>query len=297
MGSGEWVSNDATHVRGVGDPSGTKKASGDSGSGFDAATTKALGENIALSGLVYYWMPAGVEGGVAFPFGEEGVKALGTERGMERRSERINELAFGLDAGKFQGSRTNSLGDMMCEMVLLMIQSTSERRQTEREMGVTMAAAQVVQSERIGREIMGKAAVEVSQIKKEAWGQLALSIGVAAVTVGGMVAQGVQRSGGASTAAMGNTFKREKEIGGYVQEIGGAVLAFTNIDDVKEIAQFEESIQRKQTALALTKSVAQSVESSLKDIDGTREFFLNLMGEIAQALHDNKMQIIRNSVV
>jgi hypothetical protein len=297
MGVEEWLGGDPTHVRNVADPSRTKRASGDSGSGFDAATTKALGENIAVNGLLYYWMPPTVDRADQSHLNNDRVTSLSAAKGVERRSERINELAFGLDSGKFQSSRANSLGDMMCELMLLMIQSTSERRQTEREMGVVMAAAQVVQSEKIAKEILGKAKVEVDQIKKSAWIQLGISIGVAAVTVGGMVAQGVQRSGGATTDSMKTTFAKEKQWGGYVQLAGGIAAAFANISDVKEIAQYEESIQRKQTALALTKSVAKSVQSSLKDIDSTREYFMNLMGEISQAIHDNKMQIIRNSRV
>jgi hypothetical protein len=274
MGVEEWLGGDPTHVRSVGDPTRTKRASGDNGSGFDAATTKALGENIAVNGLLYYWMPPTIDRTTQSHLNNDQVTSLSAAKGVERRSEQINELAFGLDAGKFKSSRTNSLGDMMCELMLLMIQSSSERRQTEREMGAILGAAQVVQTERIAKEIMEKTKAKVKQIEKSAWGQLAISVGTTAMGVGG-----------------------KNQFSGYVKEAGDVAMAFANINDAKEIAQFEEDIQRKQTALALTKSVAKSVESSLKDIDSTREFFMNLMGEIAQAIHDNKMQIIRNSAV
>jgi hypothetical protein len=281
----------------VGNPTQTKKASGDSSSGFDAATTKALGENIAINGLIYYWMPPTVDRSEQSHLNNNQITSLSAAKGVEMRSEKINELALGLDAGKFKSSRTNSLGDMMCELMLLMIQSTSERRQTEREMGTILAVSRMVQSERLGKEIMEKMEMEVEQIKKAAWGQLAISMAQGAITIGGMAAQGMKRAQGASTTAMQTTFRTEKQMGGQVRSIGSMALAFANIDDVKEIAKYEEDIQRKQTALALTKSVAQSVENSLKDIDSTREYFMSLMGEIAQAIHDNKMQIIRNSVI
>jgi hypothetical protein len=59
----------------------------------------------------------------------------------------------------------------------------------------------------------------------------------------------------------------------------------------------EESIHRKQAALQLTRSVANSVETSLKSIDSTRAQFMSIMEQINQALHDGAMQIIRNTVI
>jgi hypothetical protein len=87
---------------------------------------------------------------------------------------------------------------------------------------------------------------------------------------------------------------KEREIKKLMQGIGQAAISFGNAGETKKLAQLEESIQRKRTALDLTRSVADSVESSLKSIDSVRDHFLSLISQINQAQHDANMSIIRN---
>jgi hypothetical protein len=91
--------------------------------------------------------------------------------------------------------------------------------------------------------------------------------------------------------------KAEKQISGLLSTAGEVGTALGDLDDIKKTSQLEESIQKKQTVLKLTRSVGNAVESSLKSIDSTRDQFLSILSQINQALHDGAMQIIRNSAV
>jgi hypothetical protein len=294
------ISGDDTHMTHVANPSGLKKASGDSSAGVDAATLKAVAENLVVNGMIDLSTIQMIERRTLSHLNNNSMTAVGGTQRSEKRSEKINELALGMDTSKFESSKVNSLGDIMCELMVLMIQSTTERRQMERELRSVLAIAQVDQSNKMAEKVREKMKIDVSQIRTSAWAQFAMSMAGTAINIGGAAVQGAKMARAPKSMSitgiegqlrMENTFvKNAKMIG----DIGGNLA---NLNEIKSSTQLEASIQRKQAALKLTRSVANSVESSLRSIDNTREHFMSLMSQIIQTLHDSKMQIIRNSVI
>jgi hypothetical protein len=291
---------DVTHMGYAANPTGLKKASGDSSAGVDAATLKAVAENLVVNGMIDLSTIRMIENNTQSHLNDDRVSALSGSRSDEKRSEKINELALGLGGGKMEAMKTNSLGDMMCELMILMIQSTSDRRQIEREMRSLLAVAALDQSKKVKEEILKKTEVNVQMIRTQAWGEFAISMGGAAVTMGGAMLSGAKMSSKVqrkklSAGSVEKGLAQEAQMKSAIQGLGQAAVGFGNMEEVKKMAELEESIQRKKTALDLTRSVASSVEDSLKSIDSVKEHFLSLMGQIIQAMHDANLQIIRNS--
>jgi hypothetical protein len=294
------VGGDETHLGSAANPTGLKKASGDSSAGMDAATLKAVAENLVVNGMIDLSAIQVIERNTQSHLKDDRISALSGSRGNEKRSEKINELAFGLSGDGMDALRTDSLGDMMCALMILMIQSTSDRRQIEREMRSLLAVAALEQSKQLKEEILQKTEANVQQIKTQAWGEFAVAVGGTAISMGGaaLSAKRMSTKGGRRQLSMESVqrgLSKEREIKGLMQGIGRSAISFGNIGEVKELAQLEESIQRKRTILDLTRSIADSVESSLKSIDSVRDQFLSLLSQIAQAQHDANMRIIRNS--
>jgi hypothetical protein len=294
------IGGDETHLGSVANPTGLKKASGDSSAGVDAATLKAVAENLVVNGMIDLSAIQMIERNTQSHLKDDRISALSGTRGDEKRSEKVNELAFGLSGGGKDMLQTDSLGDMMCALMVLMIQSTSDRRQIEREMRSILAVAVLAQSKQLKDEILQKMEVNVQKIKTQAWGEFALSMGSTAVSVGGaaLSAKNMATEGGRRQISMGSIQKglgKEREIKGLMKGLGQAAIGFGNLGEIKKSAQLEESIQRKRTALELTRSVASSVEGSLKSIDSVRDQLLSILSQINQAQHDANMQIIRNA--
>ncbi|MDR2806685.1 MAG: hypothetical protein LBB11_00825 [Puniceicoccales bacterium] len=292
------ISPDDTHIKNVANPSGLKKASGDSSAGVDAATLNAVLANLVANGMIDLSAIQMMERSSLSHLNNNNITSLSESKKTEKRSEKINELALGMNTSQFQSARVNSLGDIMCELMVLMIQSTSERRQMEREMQTILVVAQMNQSNQLAEEILKKMELDVAQIKTEAWGQVALAVGSAAITKGMSAGKKGTVSGEKmSFQDVQKGFNRAGSASSFFQQVGGAAITLVNASSAKEVSRLEAKIQRQQTVLATIKSIADSVGSSLKSIDSTRDHFMSIMTQIAQAAHDNKMQIIRNSVV
>jgi hypothetical protein len=294
------ISADDTHMANVANPSGAKRASGDSSAGVDAATLKAVAENLIVNGMIDLSVIQMIERSTLSHLNNNNITSVSGTQRSEKRSEKINELALGMDASKFESSRVDSLGDIMCELMVLMIQSTSERRQMERELRSVLAVAQVDQSKAIAEEIKEKMDIDVGRIKTSAWTQFAISMANTAVSIGGAAVQGAKMASSPRTMSatgISQQLKTEGTIKETIKTLSEVGMALGGLDDIKTSTKLEESIQRKQTALKLTRSIASSVESSLRSIDSTREQFMSIMMQINQALHDGAMQIIRNTVI
>jgi hypothetical protein len=294
------VGGDETHLGSVANPTGLKKASGDSSAGVDAATLKAVAENLVVNGMIDFSAIQIIERNTQSHLKDDRISALSGSRNDAKRSEQLNELALGLNGEGKDALQTNSLGDMMCALMVLMIQSTSDRRQIEREMRSILAVAVMAQSKQLKEEILQKMEVNVQTIKTQAWGEFALAMGSTAISMGGaaLSAKKMSTKDGRrqlSLASIQGGLAKEQEIKGIVQNFGQVAVSFGNLGEIKKSAQLEESIQRKRTALELTRSIASSVEDSLKSIDTVRDHFLSLISQINQAQHDANMQIIRNS--
>ncbi|MDR0418321.1 MAG: hypothetical protein LBH08_02720 [Puniceicoccales bacterium] len=284
------ISTDDTHVKNIANPSGLKKASGDSASGMDAPTMKAVAENLVINGMIDLSAIQMIERSTLSHLNNNSIASLGGTQRNEKRSEKINELALGINSTNFQSSKTDSLGDMMCELMVLMIQSTIERRQMEREMRTVLAVAQIDQSKEIAEKIMQKMQMEVDQIKEQAITQAVITSVSAGITIGAASLQSKSRL----------DFQKRMDTAGLInQAIGFASIAtsLTNVGNIKKISKLEAEIAAKRATMTLTRSVANSVESSLKSIDSVRDHFLSIMTEIARAAHDSKMKIIRNSAI
>jgi hypothetical protein len=291
---------DDTHLGKVANPSGVKRASGDSSAGVDAATLKAVGENLVVNGMIDLTAIQLIERSTVSHLNRNGMEAVGGVQRNEKRAEKINELALGMDTTNFESTKTNSLGDLMCELMVLMIQSTSDRRELERELRTVLTVAQLDQSKELGEEIKKKMEIDVGRVKTSAWVQFGVAMGGAAVSIGGSIKQGAKMAnnpGQMSATGIKAQLRTEKEISGILSTAGEVGTALGDLDDIKKTSQLEESIQKKQTVLKLTRSVGNAVESSLKSIDSTRDQFLSILSQINQALHDGAMQIIRNSAV
>jgi hypothetical protein len=294
------ISGDDTHMVHVANPSGAKKASGDSSAGVDAATLKAVSENLVVNGMIDLSAIQMIERSTLSHLNDSKISAVGGTQRSERRSEKINELALGMDVSNFKSSKTDSLGDLMCELMVLMIQSTSERREMEREMRSVLSVAQIDQSKQIAEAMSQKMDIDVGRMKTSAWTQFAISTVGTAISVGGALIQGAKMAkspGSVSVTGMKKQLQQENEIKKRLSTIGEMGVAFGDLDDIKATSQLEESIQRKQAVLKLTRSVADSVETSLGSIDSTRAQFMSIMEQVNQALYDGAMQIIRNTVI
>jgi hypothetical protein len=294
------ISGDDTHIAHVANPSGAKKASGDSSAGVDAATLKAVAENLVINGMIDLSAIQMIERSTLSHLNDNKITAVGGMQRSEKRSEKINELALGMDASKFESSKIDSLGDIMCELMVLMIQSTSERRQIERELSSVLSVAQVEQSNQIAEAMREKMEIDVGRIKISAWTQFAVSMAGTAISIGGAAIQGAKMANSPGTmSATGITkqLQQENEIKKLLSTASEIGTAFADLDDIKASSQLEESIQRKRTALKLTRSVASSVETSLRSIDSIREQFMSIMEQVNQMLHDGAMKIIRNTVI
>jgi hypothetical protein len=294
------ISGDDTHMAHVANPSGAKKASGDSSAGVDAATLKAVAENLVVNGMIDLSAIQMIERSTLSHLNSNSITAVGGTQRSEKRSEKINELALGMDTSKFESSKVDSLGDIMCELMVLMIQSTTERRQIEREFRSVLSVAQLDQSEKIAEEMREKMKVDISKIKTSAWSQFAVSMAGTAVSIGGAAIQGAKMARAPKTmtaAGINKQLRMEQTVTKAAKMIGDVTGDLSNLEEIKASAQLEESIQRKQAALKLTRFVANCAESSLRSIDSTREQFMSIMSQVIQALHDSKMQIIRNTVI
>lgn len=282
-----------TYVPKNSNPSGLKRASGDNASGMDAATLNAvamnIGANVVLDSITIH---ATVDKAAQSHLNNTNITSISAAQKVEKRSEKINELAFGMQGKNFQSTKVNSLGDMMCELMILMIQSTSERRKMEREMRTLLVVSNLDQSKKIAEEIMEKAEAEIKQQKESAIFQVAAA-GVNFVANVGLLAKPTR----------GESFfliQRNLQYSRTVSDLTNSFATFGDMataDEVRKIAQLEADITKQRAAITLTKSVADSVQTSLSDIDSTREFFLDMMSQISRAEHDAKMQIIRNSRV
>jgi hypothetical protein len=290
---------DDTHLGSTSNPTGLKKASGDSSAGVDAATLKAVAESLVVNGMIDLSAIQMIERSTLSHLNDNKVTSLSGAQSREKRSEKINELTSGIKTPNFESTQINSLGDIMCELMVSMIQSTSERRQIERELRTILAVAQKEQSKQLAEEVMKKMEVEIEQKKKAMWGEFAISMASTAISVGGAAMQGAKMAGGKQKtfASVRMALNKEQQMKGIMQQMGQVAIAFSNLDDIKRSSALEESIQRKETALKLTRSVGRSVEDSLKSIDTARGAFMNTMKNISRALHDGYMQIIRNSVI
>ncbi|MDR2628606.1 MAG: hypothetical protein LBC30_01265 [Puniceicoccales bacterium] len=284
------LSVDDTHIKNVANPSGLKKVSGDSASGMDAPTMKAVAENLVINGMVDLSAIQMAERSTLSHLNNNNITSIGGNQRNEKRSEKINELALGMNASNFQSSKMSSLGDIMCELMVLMIQSTSERRQIEREMRTVLTAAQMDQSKEIAEKIMEKMQLEVDQIKEKAMSQVIVATVSAGVTIAATSLS--IKSTADFQKNMGNASLINQAVG--LTDIATSLVSASNI---KKISKLEVEIAEKRATMTLTRSVANSVESSLKSIDSVRDHFMSIMKEIAQAMHDSKMQIIRNSAI
>lgn len=282
-----------TYVPKNSNPSGVKRASGDNASGMDAATLNAvamnIGANIVLDSITIH---ATVDKAAQSHLNNTNITSISAAQKVEKRSEKINELAFGMQGKNFQSTKVNSLGDMMCELMILMIQSTSERRKMEREMRTLLVVSNLDQSKEIAEKIIQKAEAEIEQKKESAIIQT--------------VAAGVNFAFNVGVLMRPTKSKNFLQIQGRLQQAGAVsdsikslatVADMATADETKKIAQADAEIKARRAAVALTKSVADSVQTSLSDIDSTREFFLDMISQIARAEHEAKMQIIRNSRV
>jgi hypothetical protein len=118
---------------------------------------------------------------------------------------------------------------------------------------------------------MKKMEMDVGQMKMEAWGQFAIAATGAAFTAASTALH--KKGKGTTVRDITNSMSR---IGGYgqnLQTLGRGIVSFASLGHAEESANLEASIMRKQTSLKLIKSIASTVESSLKDIDSTRERF------------------------
>jgi hypothetical protein len=281
------ISGDDTHMASVANPSGAKKASGDSSAGVDAATLKAVAENLVVNGMIDLSAIQMIERSTLSHLNDNKITSVGGTQRSEKRSEKINELALGMDASKFESSKTNSLGDLMCELMVMMIQSTSERRQMEREFRTVLTVAQADQSKQIAEETKEKMEIDIRQVETAAITKLVVASVNTAITVGGLA----HSTGKAEVSQNVDLMQKT------VSTLGDAAMAFSSLDDIKASSQLEESIQRKRTALKLTRSVADSVETSLRGLDSMRDQFMSIMEQVNQMLHDGAMKIIRNTVI
>jgi membrane-associated protease RseP (regulator of RpoE activity) len=288
---GKELSIDTTQIKNVANPSGLKKASGDSAAGMDPATVKAVAENLVVNGMIDLSAIQMIERSTLSHLNNNNITSVSSSQKVDKRSEKIQELALGMKTSNFDHSKTNSLGDMMCELMVLMIQSTSDRRQMEREMQAVLSVAQLTQSKEIAEKIMQKMQIEVEQMKDQALTQAITSSVSAAVSFG---ATFKPTQGGSSIAIQRQM--NVNQITGLVNS-ASAITQLASVDNIKKIASLDADITKSRTTMALTRSVAGSVESSLRSIDSVRDQLLSTMSQIAQALHDNKMQIIRNSVI
>ncbi|MDR1437895.1 MAG: hypothetical protein LBI69_02430, partial [Puniceicoccales bacterium] len=169
------IPNDDTHIGYLSNPSGLKKASGDSSSGVDAATLNAVAANLVVNGMIDLSALRMLESNTLSKLNVDNTASLKSGKGEQGRSEKISELALGVSSTNFPSMKVDSLGDIMFELMVLMIQSTTERRQLEREMRTTLTVAQVDQSKEIAKDIMKKMEMDVGQMKMEAWGQFAIA--------------------------------------------------------------------------------------------------------------------------
>ena len=288
----EPISTDDTHIKNVGNPSGLKKASGDSSSGVDAATINAVAMNLVVNGMVDLSAIQMIERSTQSHLNNTNLTSVSATQKTEQRSQKINELALGMQSGNFQSTKVDSLGDLMCELMVLMIQSTSERRKMEREERTLLVSARMSQAEEIAKLTLEKMEIDVERSRDAA--------------IGNVVAAGFS-FGASSVMTMlptkGKSFvdiQGKLSVGQTIGQMGQLADTATNLSTmglIKESAGLESDIAKKRTMMTLTKSVASSVESSLSSIDSTREFFMSMMSQIAQAEHDAKMQIIRNSAI
>ena len=288
----EFISTDDTHIKNVGNPSGLKKASGDSSSGVDAATINAVAMNLVVNGMVDLSAIQMIERSTQSHLNNTNLTSVSATQKTEQRSQKINELALGMQSGNFKSTKVDSLGDLMCELMVLMIQSTSERRKMEREERTLLVSASKEQAEVIAKEILEKMNIDVERSRNTAIGNAAVAgFSFAASSVTTMLP-----TKGKSFVDIQSKFGIGQTIG-QLGQVADTATNLSMVNLIKESASLEADISKKRTMMALTKSVASSVESSLSSIDSAREFFMSMMSQIAQAEHDAKMQIIRNSVI
>lgn len=290
----EILSVDDTHMRSAVNVSQLKRASGDNASGVDAATENAVAAQMAADGILNPMiLPPTFDPATQSNIASDKITSVSASKKLDQRSEKIFELALGLQGKGGAPDKVNSLGDMMCELMLVMIQSTTERRKMEREMRTLLVTASVDMAEQIAKDTLEKMKHDVDQIKESAWGQVAAS-----------VAGGIFSFGSTMKSTKGKSFYDIRKTMGAGQTYGGAAQNFVSgitgsvsALDAKESARLEAGISAQQAALKLTRSVASSVEQSLKSIDSVRESLLSMISQISQVEHDGKMQIIRNSAV
>jgi hypothetical protein len=78
-------------------------------------------------------------------------------------------------------------------------------------------------------------------------------------------------------------------------ELINVATSLVSVGKRKKISKLEAEIAEKRATMTLMRSLANSVESSMKCIDSVRDHFMSMMTEIAHDMRDIKMQIIHNS--
>lgn len=299
----EVMSVDDTHMRNTVNVSQLKRASGDSASGVDSATLNAVSAQMAVDGVMNMMaMPPVLDPTTQSNIASDKITSVSASKKLDQRADKINELALGLQGRSGGPDKVNSLGDMMCELMLVMIQSTSERRKMEREMRTLLVTANVDTSKEIAQDILEKSKHDVNQMKMDAWMSFANTVANSVVDFGvTFQSTKMKKEGGEwktfeqiNKSLDNSAIKTVLQIGGSVAQ---GALGIVKANGAKKSSNSEADITQKQAAIKLTRFIAGSIEQSLQSIDNARESLFSMLSQISQAGHDNKMQIIRNSAI
>lgn len=325
-------SNDFTKMYDSLNPTGLKTSSGESSAGVDVAMLKAIGELVGANYManlqVLQSLPNADNTDQKVRDAIEKSPAVNESKGAQKRSEFINEVALGMHVANAKGpDRTTSLGDILCELMVLLIQSSTERRQIERELGTMLVLANVERSK--DTAILQKAKLQIKQATFSAWMQFGVAVLNAAVGIGAIgvtgiknrkaekaafnqkksrealnvtTQGGVQCSSGpkfyyqGSAARSMQTLSQFKAYSSLINGIFGP-LAFSGSEygpwDIKKGYEYEAHIQELNAINTLVRRVADSANQSAKDAQSSRKFFLDMMSQINRLEHESRMQIIR----
>lgn len=324
--------NDDTRMRAVSNPSCLKRASGDSSSGVDISTLKALSEYIAVN-----YLPT-VPLTVSFQEEDpdkilrnslEKSSSIDTEsRAAEKRSDLINELALNMKTGDAKGpDKMNSVGDLLCELMILMIKSTSERKLIERELGTMLVVANLERSK--GTAGLKKVAAQISAAKFNAWmnfGAVAAKVAVGEVmslktkhsnkknaktafeaqkatamdiSRGKTIADNTPFKYQASFADISAQQMSFKKYGDMAQSIMSIFLESGPVGEVgmfsrEKVANLDALIQESNSLSSLSTILASKAQDAVKSAEAARQYFIALMSQISNIEKDGAMQVIRN---
>ena len=324
-------SNDYTKMYDSLNPTGLKTSSGDSSAGVDVAMLKAIAEIVGanyMSNLqVLQSLPNADNTDQKVRDAIEKAPAANEGKGAQKRSEFINEVALGMHVAQSKGpDRTNSLGDILCELMVLLIKSSTERRQIERELGTALVLANVERSK--DTAILEKAKLQIKQAKFSAWFQFGVAVLNAAVGAGAMGVSGIKNRmkekdafkakhpGGVDISSTGmvgakgvpkfhyqgsaaRSIQTLNQFRAYSSLINGVFgpLAFQGSEygpwDMEKGYGYEAHIQELNAMNALVRRIADNANQAAKDAQSSRKFFLDMMSQINKLEHDSRMQIMR----